>query len=142
MTLFAYILAAAAAPATVAPAQPPAPPPVELPPEVADGRMVEQLGSVVNAVSRAVLNLPVGELEAAVEGRPATRADQKRTVRTVTGVSEREIEADLEESKEVVKAGSQAVVRSLPVIVEALNKAGEEIERATANLPQPGYPKR
>jgi hypothetical protein len=40
-----------------------------------------------------------------------------------------------------VRAGGQAVVRTLPVIREALNKAGEEIERATANIPQPGYPR-
>jgi hypothetical protein len=34
------------------------------------------------------------------------------------------------------------MARTLPVIREALNKAGEEIERATANVPQPGYPRR
>lgn len=144
MTLFAYLLAAAA-PVAVAPAQPPAlpsRPAVELPPEIVDGRTIDQLGTMVGALGRAVLNLPVGELEAAVEGRPATRSDQKKTVRTVTGMSERELEADLAQSKETVKAGGQALVRSLPVIVEALNRAGEEIERATANLPQPGYPRR
>jgi hypothetical protein len=41
-----------------------------------------------------------------------------------------------------MKAGGQAMARALPVIVESLNKAGQEIERATANLPQPGYPRR
>jgi hypothetical protein len=41
-----------------------------------------------------------------------------------------------------VKAGGQAVARAVPVIREALNKAGEQIEQATANLPQPGYPRR
>jgi hypothetical protein len=143
MSVFAYILAAAAAPAAVAPAQPPATSaPAELPPELADGRVVDQIGSMVGALSRALLNLPIGELEAAVENRPATRGDKARTVRSVTGVDERELDAEIEQGKVAVQAGSQAIVRSLPVIVEALNKAGEEVERATSNLPQPGYPKR
>ena len=97
---------------------------------------------MVGALSRALLNLPIGELEAAVENRPATRGDKARTVRSVTGVDERELDAEIEQGKVAVQAGSQAIVRSLPVIVEALNKAGEEVERATSNLPQPGYPKR
>ncbi len=118
------------------------PAPVDLPPEIADGRVIDQLGNMMGALSKAFLNLPVGELEAAVENRPATRADRQRTVRSVTGMSERELEADIEQGKGAVKAGGQAMARALPVIVEALNEAGESIERATANLPQPGYPNR
>jgi hypothetical protein len=124
------------------PVPPPPPPAAVLPPEIADGRMFDQLGTMVGALSRALLNMPVGEIEAAIENRPVTRADRQRTVRSVTGTSEKEIEAEVESSKEAVKAGGQALVRALPVVVEALNKAGEELERATANLPQPGYPRR
>jgi hypothetical protein len=114
----------------------------ELPPEITDGRMIDQLGSMVGALSKAFLDLPVGELEAAVENRPVTREDKRRTVRSVTGTDERELGAQIEESKGAMKAGGQAVARALPVLREALNKAGEEIERATANIPQPGYPRR
>lgn len=142
--LLAFTLLATLSAPSLAQEQPrPAPrPAVELPPEISDGRMLDQLGNVVGALSKALLNLPVGELEAAVENRPATRADRQRTVRSVTGVSERELEADIEQSKGAVKAGGQAMARALPVIVEALNEAGESIERAAANVPQPGYPKR
>ena len=142
--LFLLALLASAAPAVAAPpARPPEPQrPAELPPEITDGRMIDQLGSMVGALTRAFLDLPVGELEAAVENRPVTREDKRRTVRTVTGTDERELAAGIEESKGAVKAGGQAVARALPVIREALNKAGDEIERATANLPQPGYPRR
>jgi hypothetical protein len=62
-------------------------------------------------------------------------------VRSVTGTDEREVTSSIEEGKGAVVAGGQAVARSLPIIREALNKAGEEIERATANIPQPGYPR-
>ncbi len=115
---------------------------VQIPPEITDGRMLDQIGSMMGALSKAFLNLPVGELEAAMENRPVTRADRGRTVRSVTGMDERELNGEIEASKGAVKAGGQAMARALPVVVEALNKAGEEVERATANLPQPGYPKR
>lgn len=137
------LLASAATPAFAAEQPRPLPPPpaASLPPEITDGRMLDQLGNVVGALTNAFLNLPVGELEAAVENRPATRADRNRTVRSVTGMNERELAADIEQGKGAVKAGGQALARSLPVIVESLNRAGEEIGRATANLPQPGYPR-
>ena len=115
---------------------------VQIPPEITDGRMLDKIGSMMGALSKAFLNLPVGELEAAMENRPVTRADRGRTVRSVTGMDERELNGEIEASKGAVKAGGQAMARALPVVVEALNKAGEEVERATANLPQPGYPKR
>jgi hypothetical protein len=140
--LLSALLCSAATPALAQQPPRPAQPPVSIPPEIVDGRMLDQMGDMIGALSKAFLNLPVGELEAAVENRPATRADRNRTVRSVTGMSERELAADIEQGKGAVKAGGQAMVRALPVIVGALNEAGEEIERATANVPQPGYPKR
>lgn len=131
-----------ATPALAAEPARPAPPSASVPADIVDGRMLDDVGSMLGALSRAFLNLPVGELEAAIENRPVTRADRSRTVRSVTGMSEKELEADIEQGKGAVKAGGQAIARSLPVIVEALNRAGEEIGRATANLPQPGYPRR
>ena len=113
-----------------------------LPPELTDPRALDQIGSMVGALTKAFLNLPVGEIEAAVGNRPVTRADRERTVRAVTGTDERDITAGIEEGKGAVVAGGQAMARSLPVIRDALNRAGDEIARATANLPQPGYPRR
>ena len=84
----------------------------------------------------------LGKLTPSIENRPVTRADRDRTIRSVTGMSERELEADIEQGKGAVQAGGRAMARALPVIVEALNEAGDEIERATANIPQPGYPRR
>jgi hypothetical protein len=140
----AALLAAAAAPAgaqsTARPTEPQRP--VEIPPEILDGRTFDQLGTMMGALTKVFLDLPVGEIEAAVENRPVTREDKRRTVRSVTGTDERELTAEIEQSKGAMKAGGQAMARALPVIVESLNKAGQEIERATANLPQPGYPRR
>jgi hypothetical protein len=113
----------------------------QLPPEITDGRSIDQLGTVVGAIARAFLDLPVGEVEAAIENRPVTRADQGKTIRSVSGMSERELQQDIREGTEVAKAGTQAVVRSLPVITRALDEAGKQIGRAIANLPSPAYPR-
>ncbi|GAA4001058.1 hypothetical protein [Sphingomonas humi] len=140
--LFVALLASAAPVAAQVPSRPPEPQrPADLPPEITDGRMIDQLGSMVGAVTKAFLNLPIGEVEAAVENRPVTREDRRRTVGTESGMSERDITAGVEESKVAVKSGGQAIARSLPVIRDALNRAGDEIARATANIPQPGYPR-
>jgi hypothetical protein len=116
--------------------------PQQLPPEVASGQIVDQLQPVLRAMSRAFLNLPVGELEAAVEGRPATPRDRNKTVRDATGMSERELDQGIAASAGTLKAGTQAMARSWPVISQALSKAGEEMEKAIANAPSPVYPKR
>lgn len=144
LPLIALLLASLSTPAfAAAPVAPPAPPPAAtLPPEIAGGRMVDQLGSMVGALTKALLNLPIGEVEAAVENRSPNPADRTKTVRTVTGMDEQAIDAQIAQGKGAVKNGGQALSRALPVIVEALNKAGQEVERATANLPQPGYPRR
>ena len=142
--LFLVALLASAAPAAAqVSSRPPQPPyPAELPPEITDGRAIDQLGSMVGAVTKALLNIPIGEVEAAVENRPVTREDRRRTVGSESGLDERDVAAGVEDSKGAVKAGGQAIARSLPVIRDALNRAGDEIARATANLPQPGYPRR
>ena len=113
----------------------------QLPPEIIDPRMVDQLGNVFEALTRAVLNMPVGELEAAIENRPVTREDRGKTVRSVADISDRDLREGVERGKVATRAGTQAVVRSLPVITEALNRVGEDIERAVANLPSPAYPR-
>nr|WP_314446993.1 hypothetical protein [uncultured Sphingomonas sp.] len=139
LAIAALAMLASPAAAQVAP---PAPYGSGLPPEITDGRAIDQIGNMVGALTKALLDLPVGEIEAAVESRPVTRQDRQRTVRSVTGTDERDVTAGIEQSKGAVVAGGQAVARSLPAIREALNKAGEELERATANIPQPGYPRR
>jgi hypothetical protein len=69
--IFLLALLASAAPVAAAPSRPPEPNrPAELPPEIVDGRMIDQLGTMVGALTKAFLDLPVGELEAAIESSP------------------------------------------------------------------------
>jgi hypothetical protein len=129
--------------ATPALAAQPAPAPV-LPPVLTDPAMADQLGRVAGAVTRSLMDLPVGELEAAIEGRPATRADRARTVRDSIGDRqiEQRIESQAAASGRTIQAASQALASSLPAILQAIDGAAADIERAVGNLPDPTYPRR
>ena len=129
----------ATAPAVAAPPQP-AP---HIPRELADPRMADQLGRVAGTLTRSLMNLPVGEMEAAIEGRPATPADRAKTVRDSVNdpYLEQRITAEAAASGKMMQAATKALVASLPAIMQSLEGAKQEIERATANLPSPVYPK-
>ena len=126
-----------AAPALAAPA------PV-LPPVLTDPAMADQLGRVAGAVTRSLMNLPVGEIEAAIEGRPATRADRARTVGETIGdpYIEQRVAGQAAASGRVMQAATKALASSLPAIMQAIDGASADIERAIGNLPDPTYPRR
>jgi hypothetical protein len=116
----------------------------QLPPELSDPAMADKLGKVMGALTRAFMDMPVGEVEAAVQGREPTAADRSRTVRDRIGGTdaEREVEAKVAASGKQMQAMSKALVASLPSIMKSLEGVERELERATANLPDPTYPKR
>ena len=141
--VIAALAATAASPALAQqqPAPAPAPAAPQLPPELTDPRTLDALGNVAGVLARALLTLPVGEVEAALENRPVTAEDRRKTVASETGMNPRELDREVERGKVAVAQGGQAMVRTLPVITRALNQAGEEIGRAIANLPSPTYPR-
>ena len=107
-----------------------------------DPRMVDQMTAVTRALSKAVLNMPVGEIQAAVEGRPATPADKARTVRTETGMSEQELDTQIAAAQPAIRSGMKAMSNAIPAMMKAMTGVAEEMERAIANMPDPTYPKR
>jgi hypothetical protein len=115
-----------------------------LPPELSDPAMADRLGRMMGSLTRALMDLPVGELEAAVEGREPTQAERSKRVRDHIGGpgAEREVEARVAASGRTVQAATRALVDSLPSMMAALEQAERNLERATANLPDPTYPKR
>ena len=127
-----------------APAAPPET--ITVPPELSDPATAEKLGRMMQAMSKAFLDLPVGEIEAAAEGRPATRADRRRTVRELGRRDdpnfERNFQRDLAQSRVAMQASMKAFVAALPAMMKGLTEAGRELEKATANMPSPTYPKR
>jgi hypothetical protein len=137
--LIALPLALAPVPAVAAPKEAP-----QLPPELSDPAMADKLGKMAGALTRALMNMPVGEVEAAAQGREPTAAERTRTVRDQIGgpEAEREVEAKVAASGRQMQAMSKALVASLPSIMKSLEGVERELERATANLPDPTYPKR
>ncbi len=115
-----------------------------LPQVLTDPAMADQLGRVAGVLTESLMNLPVGEIEAAIEGRPATRADRARTVGDSIGdprIAQR-IADEAASSGRTMQAATRAIAASVPAIMRAVEGARGEIERAIGNLPDPTYPRR
>ena len=135
-------LAAMASPASAQSAPPPPPQVMPLPPAMTDSRLADRITDAMSAMSKAFLNLPVGEIEAAMEGRQPKYADRRRTVRSETGVNERELERKIDEARPVIEGSQRARATALPAMMKGLTDAQRELERAMANVPRPDYPRR
>ena len=133
------LLMAAAPVAAAAPQQQPQP---QVPPQLSDPAMVDRLSGTMQAMSRAFLDLPVGEIEAAVEGRPPTPADRNRTLRSENPNLDREVQAQIAQARPMIRQSMKAIADALPAVMKSLHEARESIERAAANMPDPNYPKR
>jgi hypothetical protein len=116
----------------------------QLPRELSDTTMADKLGKMAGALTRALMEMPVGELEAAVQGRDPTPADRAKRMRDEIGgpSAERQVEAQVAQSGRQMQAMSKALVDSLPSIMAALGDIEQQLERATANIPDPTYPRR
>lgn len=137
--------------ATPALGQAPAPPPPSHPPAemqraLNDPAMADRLANMMQALSKAFLDLPVGEVQAAVEGRPATPAEKKLTVRDLGRRDDpnfdRNIQRQIAQSKPMIRQGMKTLSDTIPVMMKSLEDVQRSLERAAANMPDPTYPKR
>ena len=136
---FALIpLSLCAAPALAQAAPPPA---IQLPPQLTDPATADR-----QAVSKAFLDLPVGQVEAALEGRRPTRVEQRLTVRDLGRRDDpnfdRKFEQKVAEARPMMRQSMKALNEALPGMIQGLQQAQESLQRAVANLPDPTYPKR
>ena len=119
-------------------------PEVQIPKELTDPAVADKLVNMMQALSTAFLDLPVGEVEAAVEGRTPTAEDRKRTIRDVGQGDDPHFEQRLQQqiatAKPMMQASMKALAAALPAMIEGLSAAAKELEKATANLPSPNYP--
>ena len=126
-----------AAPAMTAPAPQP-----QVPPQLSDPAMVDRLANAMQAMSKAFLDMPVGEIQAAVEGRQPTPADRQRTVRDIEPNVDVELQAQMAEARPMIRQSMKALSDALPAMMKSLHEAQKSLERAAANMPDPTYPKR
>ncbi len=141
-SLIVLPLALFAGPALAQTPAPPAPPPQEVQRVLSDPAMVDRLAGTMQAMSRAFLDLPVGEIEAAVEGRPPTPADRNRTLRSEDPNLDRAVQTQIAQARPMIRQSMKALSDALPAVMKSLHEARESIERAAANMPDPNYPKR
>jgi hypothetical protein len=128
--------------ATPALAQAASPPP----PQLTDPAMADRLANAVQTVSDALLDMRVGGLKAAAEGREASPAEKRMTVRDLARRQDPNFERDLHrqiaEARPMVRQSMKALNQSLPAVMQSLEQARRSLERALANLPDPTYPQR
>ena len=119
---------------------------IQLPRELTDPATAQRLTNSMQALSDALLNIHVGEMRAAVEGRPATAQDRNLTVGDLARRKDPDFDRHLQQ--QVASVGpmvqhSMAVLNhTLPEVMRDLANAQKSVERAIANLPDPNYPKR
>jgi len=138
---FALPLAALVTP-TVAAAAPAPEETAEIQRQLTDPKWADRLTDAMLAMSKALMTMPVGEVEAAVQGRQPTVADKRRTVESETGMSEQQLRRQIEDSRPAMEAGMKAMAAALPAIMKGFSDAQRELEKASANVPRPDYPKR
>ena len=141
------MMAAPVAAQTAAPAAPPAPAqPIQVPPQLTEPAMADTLANMMQALARPFLALPVGEVQAAVEGRKPTAAERRLTVRDVARRDDpnfdRNFQQQIANSRPMIRASLKALADALPTMMKGMAEAGQALERATTNLPDPTYPKR
>ena len=123
-----------------------APPAFELPRELTDPEAQMRLAAKLQAISSALLNVRVGDVGAAIEGREATPAERNGTVGDM--IRRKDPNFDRDVAREVATVGPkiqrsvQAINRTLPRVMRDVADAQRSIDRAVSNLPDPTYPQR
>ena len=139
-------LSLCAAPALAQPVSPPPPPAFQLPPELTDPATADRLTDAMQSLSQALLDMRIGNIKAAIEGRRASPAERRMTVRDMARRDDpdfdRHLHQQIASAKPKLQQGIRAMNQALPEVTEDLQRAQVAIERALANMPDPNYPRR
>ena len=136
--------AQAAAPVTPPPATPNAG--QEMQRVLSDPTMADRLTGMMQAMSRAFLDLPAGQIQAAAKGRAPTAAEKHMTVRDMARRDDpnfdRNFQQRMAQARPMIQQSMKALSDALPAMMNGLEQAEKGLERAAANMPDPTYPKR
>jgi len=116
-------------------------PPPQVPPQLSDPATIDRLTNAMQALSHAMMNLPVGQIQAAVGGRPVTPADRNRTLRDIEPGLDRDVQAQIAQARPRMQASMKALTEAMPAMMQSLHEAKKALDRAEANMPDPNYPK-
>ena len=136
-------LALAAAPAAAQSTQPKE---IQVPAEIADPAVAAKLGDMVQVLSRSLLDVKIGELQAAAEGRKPTAAEKSMTMRDMGRRDDpnfdRNFERQIADSKPMIQQMMKALTASLPMLMKSMSGAAAQMEGVVENMPRPDYPRR
>lgn len=110
-----------------------------------DPATAQRIGGSLDALTDALLDLKVGGLKAALDGRAASPAEQAMTLRDLERSEGRDPEAirrQVREAGPALAKGMNALAEAIPAMTRALGDIEKAVERAAANMPDPTYPKR
>lgn len=120
--------------------------PVQLPRELTDPAAAQRLSYEMQALSNALLNVRIGEVRAAVEGREATPQERNMTIGDLARRKDPDFDRHLGQQVAsigpTVQRSMKAINRALPQVMRDVHDAQKSLERAVANLPDPTYPQR
>ena len=120
--------------------------PQQVPPQLTDPAVTQKLANSMQALSKAFLDLRVGEVQAALEGRQATPSEKRMTVRDLGRQGDPNFERNLQQqvanAKPMIDQGMKVLASALPAMMQGMEQAEKAMERAAANMPDPTYPKR
>ena len=110
-----------------------------------DPATAERIDRSLSALTDALLDLKVGGVKAALEGRKAEPSEQALTIRDLERQEGRDPEAirrHVREAGPALAKGMNALAEAIPAMTRAMGDIEKAIERAAANMPDPNYPKR
>jgi hypothetical protein len=120
--------------------------PIQLPPELTDPATADKLARSMQALSQAMLDLKVGGVQAAMEGRQPTPAERNLTVgdlvRRDDPQFDRHLQQQIAATRPKIEQSIHALNQALPEITADLQRAHQALQRAIANMPDPNYPRR
>jgi hypothetical protein len=132
-------LVLSAAPALAQPAP-------QLPRQLTDQATAQKLTNAMQALSGVFLNMKVGEVQAALEGRQATPAERNMTVRDMARREDPDFDRHFQQQMAnigpTVQQSMKALSQAIPAMMKGLQDAEKSLDRAVANMPDPTYPKR
>ncbi len=105
----------------------------------------ERIDRSLGALTDALLDLKVGGVKAALEGRKPSPSEQSLTLRDLERSEGRDPEAirrQVREAGPALAKGMNALAEAIPAMTRALGDIEKAVERAAANMPDPTYPKR
>jgi hypothetical protein len=121
-------------------------PAFQLPRELTDPQSAMKLAAKLQGISNALMNVRVGELGAALEGRQATPRERNVTVGDLVHQKDPNFERHMQQKVATVGPKvlqtMQTLNKTLPQVMHDVDDVQRSVERAVANLPDPTYPQR